>query len=544
MQTFAPPGPGTWQQDSTHCPRPLTPYFFELFKDAFPKGVKEGTARYGLLFSHMEPALVNGFVYYRHTMVDFDDKQEVGRRFEAARSAFESKIWLKDLDWWDREYKPDSIRRNRELEAVPADRLDTEGLIAHLAAARENAREMIYRHHIFTVSSIIPVGRYLANASEWTGLDAGVVLAPLKGSSQVSLGAHEELLQVGAALNELALGSKDFSGLSPQETLDALQKHNPRLGNAVRNYVQAIGLRLASGYDVADPCVIELPEVLLKSIWASKEHSTRAVSKEDLTAKVRDAVPDRYRKQFDEMLDDVLRTNRLRDERGIYNDIWGTGIARRALLEAGRRLAAKGRIDEPENIVDAMHDEQISMLRDGSGPSRDELRSRTERRRNASLNDVPPLLGPPPSPPPPLDGLPPYVIEGMRAMGAAMGEVLVQGPVQKDTMIAGKPVSSGVYTGTARVINHPGDFNRLVKGDVLVTIATSAAFNVVLPLLGAIVTDRGGQLSHAAIVAREYGIPAVVGTLKATSVIPDGARIKVDGATGRVEIVASRRGGV
>ena len=79
--------------------------------------------------------------------------------------------------------------------------------------------------------------------------------------------------------------------------------------------------------------------------------------------------------------------------------------------------------------------------------------------------------------------------------------------------------------------------NRVAKGDVLVTVCTSPAFNVVLPLLGAIVTDRGGQLSHAAIVAREYGIPAVVGTLRSTSTIPDGARVEVDGTQGRVRLL-------
>ena len=79
----------------------------------------------------------------------------------------------------------------------------------------------------------------------------------------------------------------------------------------------------------------------------------------------------------------------------------------------------------------------------------------------------------------------------------------------------------------------------LEKGDVLVTRATSAYFNVVLPLLGAIVTDRGGQLSHAAIVAREYGIPGIVGTKEATTTIPDGARVRVDGEKGEVTILAA-----
>jgi pyruvate,water dikinase len=103
--------------------------------------------------------------------------------------------------------------------------------------------------------------------------------------------------------------------------------------------------------------------------------------------------------------------------------------------------------------------------------------------------------------------------------------------------LRGLPVSSGVYEGTARVIRDAADFGRIKKGDILVARSTSPYFNAVLPLVSAIVTDRGGQLCHAAIVSREYGIPGVVGTREATAVIPDGARVRVDGAAGRVEIL-------
>jgi rifampicin phosphotransferase len=87
------------------------------------------------------------------------------------------------------------------------------------------------------------------------------------------------------------------------------------------------------------------------------------------------------------------------------------------------------------------------------------------------------------------------------------------------------------------VIHAPDEFSRLEQGDVLITRATSAYFNTVLPLLGALVTDRGGQLSHAAIVAREYGIPGVVGTKVATTQILDGARVRVDGDAGEVTLL-------
>lgn len=536
-RTFEAPGPGTWEQDSTHLPRPVTPYVSEVFPEAFVAGFKEGSARYGLLFSHLEPAVVNGFVYYRDEGVNPEDAEEVERRFAAARDALETKLWRQDLELWDRDLMPDSIRRNRELQAVDLPSLDTEELVGHLEAVRDNAKEMVYRHHKFSVPSIIPVGLYLAKAMEWTGMDAGPLLTPLQGSSPVSLGVQDELRALVSALSEAGLGPDDFSGLEAQDTLDLLEGRDDAVGDATRAFLDAVGLRLAGGFDIVDPCAVELPEMLVATIWAfDTGDGARADEVEAATARVRDAVSPEHRDQFDELLGEARLVNRLRDERGIYNDSWATGIARQAVLEAGRRLAATGRISDAECALYATHDELKAMLRSEAGPSQEELSERRDRHVGADLDAVPPFLGPEPTPPPHMDGLPPHVAQMMAAMGVAIVEVFGRGPKPQGQVVRGRPVSPGVYTGTARVVGTPAESDRLRKGDVLVTSSTSAAFNIVLPLLGAIVTDRGGQLSHAAIVAREYGIPAVVGTLKATSVIPDGARVKVDGTAGTVEI--------
>jgi len=104
--------------------------------------------------------------------------------------------------------------------------------------------------------------------------------------------------------------------------------------------------------------------------------------------------------------------------------------------------------------------------------------------------------------------------------------------------LRGLAASGGVYEGPARRVSGPSDFDRIVEGDVLVTESTSEAFNILLPLLGAIVTDSGGLLSHSAIVAREYGIPGVVGTREATERIPDGTLVRVDGNIGEVTVYA------
>lgn len=100
--------------------------------------------------------------------------------------------------------------------------------------------------------------------------------------------------------------------------------------------------------------------------------------------------------------------------------------------------------------------------------------------------------------------------------------------------IGGVAASPGTYEGTARVVTSPDDFAAIQEGDVLVAEMTSSAFNVALPLLGAVVTDKGGMLAHPAIVAREFGIPGVVSCEDATDRIHDGDTIIVDGDTGTV----------
>jgi len=151
---------------------------------------------------------------------------------------------------------------------------------------------------------------------------------------------------------------------------------------------------------------------------------------------------------------------------------------------------------------------------------------------------VPEILGMPPVDPPPLDWLPQKIQPTMRAFAIIMGNVFDDPEAGSEEKIEGLPVSSGMYEGTAKVILSTRDFDRLKEGDVLVTKNTSAGFNVVLPIIGALVTDRGGVLSHAAIVSREYGIPGVVGTKNATRKIKDGDRVRVDGDKGEVTMLS------
>jgi pyruvate,water dikinase len=150
----------------------------------------------------------------------------------------------------------------------------------------------------------------------------------------------------------------------------------------------------------------------------------------------------------------------------------------------------------------------------------------------------PSSYGTPPAPPS-LDGLPgparhtmeAFLWSTERIFGTAAIEA---GGVRPDGVLAGVPASAGRWTGSVRVIHGEEEFGRIRPGDVLVCAITSPVWSVVFPSIGALVTDTGGILSHPAIIAREYGIPAVVATREGTTRLRDGQVVLVDGTAGTV----------
>jgi pyruvate,water dikinase len=179
-----------------------------------------------------------------------------------------------------------------------------------------------------------------------------------------------------------------------------------------------------------------------------------------------------------------------------------------------------------------------ALVAGAGGPTADELAGRAEYRATYTAKDVPPFLGTPKPPPPDLASLPPAVGRLMRAIFIGLGHVFGSSQAQnEERVLYGIAASRGIYEGPARRVSGPSEFGRIVKGDVLVTESTTEAFNILLPLLGGIVTDNGGLLSHAAIVSREYGIPGVVGTREATERITNGVLVRVDGDAGEVTVL-------
>jgi len=486
----------------------------------------------------MQMSYVNGFAYRSMTPVSED---EIPERFQRAEEVFERKLWREQLREWDEVAKPAAIETHRELQSVDPQALSDPELSAYLAKCHDHHAQMIYQHMRFTGAAILPVGDLLAHLADWTTVPPADVLGMMRGAAPVSAGASSELDRLVAAFAEDASAREILqSDGDPAQVLDTLRSLHNDVGQALSGYLDLVGYRLLDGFDISGRYALELPDALLRAIRTSvQKRGGPATDAGVRIADIRERVPEQHRAQFDELLGEARLMYRIRDERGVFSDIWASGIARRAVLATGRRLADAGRIDDAEHFIDADIDEMVSVLAGSGGPSAAELAARFEYRTSHTAKDAPPVLGPPPSPPPDPSGLPPGVARVMRATGVALGELFGSSEApHEENLLRGLAASGGIYEGPARRVSGPSEFDRIVEGDVLVTESTSEAFNILLPLLGAIVTDSGGLLSHSAIVAREYGIPGVVGTREATARIPDGVTVRVDGNTGEVTVYA------
>jgi phosphohistidine swiveling domain-containing protein len=534
---FEPPGPGSWELDDVHFPRPVTRYWAETHPAAFKRGVSDFTSFYGMLLGSLEMEYINGFAYKAAYPVA---PEEVPTRFQRAEELWQGKLWREQLRDWDDTIKPASIETHRALQAIDPDALSDEELAAYLSRCRDHHGAMIAQHMRFTAAAMIPTGDLLAHVGDWTGLPAAEVLGLLRGAAPVSAGASAELDRLVETFAEDAEARELLeSEGDPDTVLEALRSLDGEAGAAVNAYLDLVGWRLLDGFDISGPCALELPDVLVRAMRiAAIGREADDANVDELIAGVRSKVPEEHRAEFDELLGEARLTYRIRDERGVFSDIWASGLMRRAVLGGGRRLAASGRIREAHDLIDASVEEMRALLQGGAGPSAEELAARADYRSSTSAKEAPNTLGDPAPAPPDSSGLPPAAARVMRAMGIAMSEMFHGSEAEhEEHILNGLAASPGVYEGVARCVSGPADFNRIIRGDVLVTESTSEAFNILLPLLGALVTDSGGLLSHSAIVAREYGIPGVVGTREATERITDGTRLRVDGDSGEVTVL-------
>jgi len=561
--TWEAPGPGLWRLDDTHSPHALTRYFGAFLSEFFnTTGFREGFRHYGLLLDHMDMRLVGGRRYMRPRPVGAPEKAsspppkvifkllfwlhpELRYRKKRAGEVFATRLWRQDRARWRTELAPQLRQRLLELQQVDLATLDDTALRMQVEATRQALFEGMRVHFLLILADTLPVGDWLRHTCAWTGVTPAEAMLVLKGKAQAGVAPLALLDHLADAVSsvEASLEILHDTRSDAQSRLRRLRASDPKVARTLDAYLDEYGHRLV-GFDLCDLTLRELPHVLLGSIAAQLDKRTApqdTAATEAAAAQLQSRVPAAAHAEYDQLFEEACLAYGFQEENVGMTALWPAGLMRYALLAASERLVSRGRVSRPEHLLDATPAEVAALLGGpGTAPAGDELGLRAEERRRLDLEELPLELGEPEAPPP-AELLPPACARAM--LGAMFYVTHVEAdaarrPQATTERLFGQGVSGGRYAGRARIVRSTADFEQIESGDVLVTRITSPGYNVLLPLLGAVVTDRGGALCHTAIVAREFGLPAVVGTGDATSRIPDGARILVDGDRGVVEILA------
>jgi pyruvate,water dikinase len=451
---------------------------------------------------------------------------EMRRRNRLAGEAFATKPWNDVIADWNHGGKASIEALNAALQAVDSEALDAEDLIAHVNRCIDHCREQLEHHFWLHGSDLAPLGQFLHEAISW-GLDPNEVLSLLEGASPSTSAPARELSIIRAAV--------EAAGAEPN-TLDELRAVSPSVAEMVDAYLTRRGHVLFSRYDLDGVTLGERPDLVLASIL-NAEHVDTSEAVQQRVETMRMSLPEQRRAEFDELLAEARAAMDLRDDNGPVTSEWPLGVLRMALLALGRRLVSGGMLSSAELVFELHRPEVSAALLRGS-PDDATLRRRAEHRSRLKSVRAPDMIGAPEAAPP-LDVLPSHM-----ARVAAMVQTVVRfmgmdGAAGSDPL-QGSGIGVRSVTGTARLATNPEDaLDALQPGDILVVAGTTPAYNLVLSLAAGVVTADGGPMSHAAVIARELGIPAVVGARGALTDIPDGATIEVDPVAGKVRVLSS-----
>jgi len=536
------PPEGFWLKESTHSPVPLLPMTRELIGDN-NAALRSAFAEFGVLLEGLRLEIIGGWQY--RAIVPLGGgrpdpeamRERLGRCVAAARADHVGAV----LAQWDDSLRAEFLDRIDRLRSADLPALSNEDLARHLAETRELHRDASAVHFRLVGAVSIALGELallLTGRLEWSTDQVFELFA----------GLSPESTRPAAAIRDLAeLASSKLDGVRDLTALRALAGDDAGFATAMDTYRREYGCR-ALHYELATPALGERPDLILSLVRDELARTAAPAPNAPDPAVTRAAAADRARTalaedevaRFDHLLARAQRAYPVREDNEYPTISAPYALLRWAALEAGRRLTDDGRLDVPDHVFFAEAGEVLTALREGT-----DLRSRVEHRRGehqwALRNPGPPSYGTPPGPPPSLDALPAEARAVMGAFQWSMANVSgapVSGNEAGAPTVRGLPGAAGTYTGTVRVVLDEREFDRIQAGDVLVCPSTSPVWSVVFPRIGALVTDTGGALSHAAIIAREYGIPATLATGNGTRTLVDGSTVTVDGTAGTVEVHA------
>ena len=537
---FTPPGPGMWNLDRSHYTAGATPLSQHLMERTMEVGMRRVFAELGTPTDSLRTRFVNGFMYTRLLPLIGPEKAPrplppkailklvarahpaFRKRAKTAQRTMDTRPWVSVNEQWQKEIRPKVVAENLRFQSVDVRSLTDAEVDRHVSDLLTHCETNLELHFWLHGYDLGPIAHFLWRVICWGG-EPDQAITALAGASPSTSAPIKHLARLRAEL--------DRAGTSPT-SLNHVRAVSPEAAALLDEHLTAHGDHLVTSYDIDGFTLRELPNTILTSI---RDAVVRPAADHSMTAStLRAMVPEADKAEFDILLADARLVMDMRDDNGPTTVEWPLGLLRLALLEAGRRLHARSYVHTPSHALEVTADEARNLCSVG-GPGADLLAARAAARKASRLLHPPATLGPV-EPTPPLDVLPSPLPDMVAMVQTALTHMGMDGTERADPF-AGAGVGSEIYVGKVRKAASAEEaIMSLEPGDVLVVRATSPAFNSVLSIAGAVVTADGGVLSHAAVLARELGIAAVVGARGALD-LPDGAMVEVNPMTGHVRLV-------
>lgn len=524
-----PPGFSTRDRNSD---RPWVPLQQSIFMPVF-----SDCARHVFAFNTGVVPTAHAIGGWTYVTTPPDTIEELVGRVEKIAVAVEQGEPERLIHRWNDEIKPTAAAVLAQLRQVELRVLSDAQLTAHLRRLLVIFTELHEVYFRLTGAAVYLFGRLGVACADLLGWDAAQTLRLRGGLSGDHVPAH-------TGLGELARLAAADPGTRAR--VEAGEIPDGPFAAAFATYVQRYGHRTI-GFTLIDPTLAEQAGMLLNLVRAQlddpydldTERARLAERRAGALAQARAALSGAERDRFEHALAGSDLGSPVRDEKVFYA-VSAWALLRYVALDLGARLVAAGVVRQADDVFHLGHEDALAAL-DDHRPRHEQVSRGRGEHAWALANPGPPSYGPPPAPMAPKPGMTPpsaraeHVMQvmqwSMRLFGGPGGP---SGPDAAPGELRGVAASAGRYTGPARVITSVTEFGKLRRGDVLVCPETTAQWAVLFPSVGALVTDRGSLLSHPAIIAREYGVPAVVATGSATTTFTDDQLLTVDGSTGLV----------
>ena len=552
-----------WVFDDLHCPHPLSPMFEEI--GGWWLSCDHMFRRFGTPFaSDWVIKVVNGYLYTAAVPAEAGldvDSMEYGARY-AARTpldpAYPNQIGkyldavlpvygLKFADWWRDRLVPEMQRNFTYLEEQ-LDRQDEMSMM-ELACLWEDAIDIHDRHwKIHWMLNFAQLSATLdlrATMERVHGQIDEALLGRLQNSAR---DRNWDSIEALWRMKEQVKGDPElraaFGTGEVASVIAALQSSARGRGfiaDRVEPYQREFGWHAVWSHEFVYPSVREQLDPVIELVRGYVETDydypkTIAAVETDIAGAAEEIVAGLDGEQLADMrraLDANLRMAPLTPDHHYYIDQGANAHMRLVLIAIGRKLVEQGMLDQPDDVIFMRYNELRVFIAE---PEPVDARALVAARRAARKQQQ--QLTPP-------DWIGtvtetqlafPYLInwgfpDKFHRSQAAAGATATPGRVEG---IAGSP---GVVEGIARVVLTEDEFDRVQAGDILVCQMTNPAWVVLFTKIAGLVTDAGGVSSHPAVLSREFGIPAVIGSSVATQILKSGDRIRVDGTAGVVEVL-------